>query len=246
MIGIYMYKNKINGKIYVGQSIDLQQRYNQHKRRAFQKNSSEYNTPLSRAIRKYGWDNFEYLVLQECSKEQLNSYEQYYIEQYNCLVPYGYNVTKGGAIGHPLKITYSDVEKIYSLLRETKLTNKEIGEQFNVTDQTISDINCGRSFYSDNIKYPIRKQHRNIKQYYFCKQCGKRLIRKRKNELCDECLALNKKQKIITRPSKEELYKTLKNNPNFTQVAQRYGVSDNAVRKWCKKYQLPYHIKDYK
>lgn len=54
MIGIYMYKNKINGKIYIGQSINLEQRDAQHRRRAFQENSSEYNSPLSRAARKYG------------------------------------------------------------------------------------------------------------------------------------------------------------------------------------------------
>lgn len=246
MIGIYMYKNKINGKIYIGQSINLEQRDAQHRRRAFQENSSEYNSPLSRAARKYGWNNFDYLILKECSTKELNEYEQYYIKQYNSLVPYGYNVAKGGAVGHPLKLTIADVKQIYTLLKNSKLTNIEIGKKFNVSDQTISDINCGRSFHSDSIKYPIRQQTKQIKQYYYCKQCGKKLVRKRKNELCDECLALNKKQKMITCPSKEELYKTLKNNPNFTQVAQQYGVSDNAVRKWCKKYGLPTHTKDYK
>ena len=54
MLYIYKFTNKVNGKIYIGQSINLEQRDAQHRRRAFQENSSEYNSPLSRAFRKYG------------------------------------------------------------------------------------------------------------------------------------------------------------------------------------------------
>ena len=36
------------------------------------------------------------------------------------------------------------------------------------------------------------------------------------------------------------------NNGNFSKVSQIYGVSDNAIRKWCKKYNMPFHSKDYK
>lgn len=36
------------------------------------------------------------------------------------------------------------------------------------------------------------------------------------------------------------------NNGNFTKIAKEYGVTDNAVRKWCKSYNLPFHSRDYK
>ena len=32
----------------------------------------------------------------------------------------------------------------------------------------------------------------------------------------------------------------------FTQIGKEYGVTDNAVRKWCKSYNLPYRVKDIK
>lgn len=47
--------------------------------------------------------------------------------------------------------------------------------------------------------------------------------------------------------SKEDLRKELLSfKGNFTQLGKKYSVSDNTVRKWCKKYDLPYHSSDYK
>lgn len=62
---IYKYTNKINGKIYIGQTINEKRRLNQHKK------SSE-NSLFHRAIKKYGWENFEYKVLFKihCNNEQ--------------------------------------------------------------------------------------------------------------------------------------------------------------------------------
>lgn len=50
---------------------------------------------------------------------------------------------------------------------------------------------------------------------------------------------------ITSRPPKEELYKLLTENP-FTKVGKMFGVSDNAVRKWCKAYGMSTKSKDYK
>ena len=36
------------------------------------------------------------------------------------------------------------------------------------------------------------------------------------------------------------------NKGNFTLAGKHYGVDGNSVRKWCKKYELPWHSKDYK
>ena len=57
MIGIYKYQNKINGKCYIGQSINLEQRKYAHKSSAFNENAKDYNSQLHQAIRKYGLDN---------------------------------------------------------------------------------------------------------------------------------------------------------------------------------------------
>ena len=60
---------------------------------------------------------------------------------------------------------------------------------------------------------------------------------------CKECMHYG--QRKVIRPSREEL-KILLRKENFVQIGKNYGVSDNAVRKWCAYYDLPYRIKDIK
>ncbi len=52
-------------------------------------------------------------------------------------------------------------------------------------------------------------------------------------------------QRRVERPSKEELGRLLQES-NFTVIGKTYGVSDNAIRRWCKTYGLPYRKKDMK
>lgn len=94
---IYMHKNKINGKVYIGQTIqdDPNKRW---------KNGHNYKTCtfFARAIEKYGWNNFQHIILQQgnFSQEELNQKQQYYISFYNACNPQkGYNISPGGANG---------------------------------------------------------------------------------------------------------------------------------------------------
>lgn len=96
---IYCYTNLINGKKYIGQTVNPNQRYYAHKSCAFNKKDPEYNKPLHKAFRKYGCDNFQYEVLAEANTiEELNGLEIYYIAHYNTQVPNGYNIESGGKI----------------------------------------------------------------------------------------------------------------------------------------------------
>lgn len=60
---------------------------------------------------------------------------------------------------------------------------------------------------------------------------------------CVECG--RKARQIVERPSKEELYQDLCNS-SFLAVGRKYGVSDNAIRKWCKAYGMSTKAADYK
>lgn len=61
-----------------------------------------------------------------------------------------------------------------------------------------------------------------------------------------ECSAkariIPKEQMLISR---EELKKLIRTT-SFTQIGKQYGVSDNAIRKWCDKYNLPRKVSDIK
>ena len=87
---IYAFKNKTNGKMYVGQTQrTFGIRTKQHLNRS--------DTYFDKALSKYGLNNFSYWILDRGSTlEELNEKERYWITEYDCLWPNGYNLTIGG------------------------------------------------------------------------------------------------------------------------------------------------------
>ena len=85
---IYKFENIINGKVYIGQTVRPKKRYWEHC-------SGKEDSLISKAIQKYGIENFKYEVLETVDKEHLNDREIYWIEYYNS-VENGYNLTYGG------------------------------------------------------------------------------------------------------------------------------------------------------
>lgn len=127
MTGIYKITNKVNGKSYIGQAIDIDKRIRQHINDSNNPKRREYNYPLSKAYRKYGIANFQITILEECSKEELNEKEIYYIKKFNSK-DNGYNQTEGGnyasyLMGEKHHLAKLSDEEVY-LVRE--LYNKHI------------------------------------------------------------------------------------------------------------------------
>ena len=96
MIGIYKFTNKINNKVYIGQSRNINKRIKEHFYKANLESGQDYFSLLHIAIRKYGEENFDVEILEECSTDSLDERERYYITLYNCITPNGYNVMSGG------------------------------------------------------------------------------------------------------------------------------------------------------
>src|ERR1035437_10666002 len=88
---IYRLHNSINGKSYIGQTIQaLMDRVYRHR-------SKISKTAISLAIAKYGFDYFNISILQECqTQDELNVAEEYWIKYLNTLAPNGYNLKEGG------------------------------------------------------------------------------------------------------------------------------------------------------
>ena len=80
MIGIYQIRNKINGHSYIGQSVQIEIRWKRHIANSKNISSNSYNYPLQRAFRKYGVENFDFIVLSECKRSELNDQEIYWID----------------------------------------------------------------------------------------------------------------------------------------------------------------------
>ena len=129
MIGIYKIENKINGKIYIGQSNNIQRRFQEH-----QTKGASSRIPVDVAIQKYGKNNFTYTVVEETTIDKLNQAEEFWIDYFNS-VETGYNCSKGGdqqSIGEnngKAKLTEQDVIEIRKAYNN-HLKQKDVYEKY--------------------------------------------------------------------------------------------------------------------
>lgn len=79
MIGIYKIQSKINNKYYIGSSINITKRWKEHKYELI--NNRHSNSHLQNFVNKYGLDNLEFIVLEECSDKDLIIKEQNYLDK---------------------------------------------------------------------------------------------------------------------------------------------------------------------
>lgn len=100
MVGIYAIVNLINDRVYVGQAVDILHRFNEHK---WMLNSNIHtNSHLQSAWNKYGSDNFEFMVLEECDISTLTERENHWINYFggvNCDKTYNFIAAKDSG-GH--------------------------------------------------------------------------------------------------------------------------------------------------
>lgn len=159
---IYIIKNRVNNKVYIGQSVDAGHRFITHCKRS----SIKDHLLIDIDIQKYGAHNFWYEIL-ESQIENYNEREQYWIRQYNSLYPNGYNILNGGdeppvyyAIDHPFASIkdINEVRQIKDELRNTSMSLSEIAKQHNISKRTVLRINQGIHYEEIDETYPIRTQ----------------------------------------------------------------------------------------
>lgn len=133
MIGIYKIENKVNGKVYIGQSIDIDKRRKQHL--GDLNNGIHHNKHLQSAWDKYGEENFTFKVVEECEVENLNQKEIYWIDSYDSYInKNGYNLTLGGDGGRTIE--EETIQKIYDLYNDGFIAT-EISEELGVYIRTV-------------------------------------------------------------------------------------------------------------
>jgi|GEM_PF-3346794 len=91
--GIYGIRNKINGKIYIGQSGNIYSRWTAHRNAL--KNNCHHNKRLQNAWNKYGECSFDFFIVEKCGLNELDIYENFWILYYNSKNN-GYNLDLGG------------------------------------------------------------------------------------------------------------------------------------------------------
>lgn len=227
-IGIYKITNKINGKMYIGQTIHLQQRWAEHKSKAKELNPTR---KLYKAMNQYGIENFSFEVIEYCEKEDLNEREIYWINYYNS-IENGYNMSHIQNLQG--KVDYETVKQIQYELEYTKNTNKQIAEQYNVSPTWITLVNEGILWHNESLKYPLRPVMVYKHKQNYCIDCGLPILHESKR-----CVSCNGKiNRLVERPNREEL-KQLIRTKSFYEIGRMYNVRDNSIRKWCDRYNLP-------
>ena len=133
---IYAIYNKETGKYYIGQTIcDLNKRWKEHLYQSQRMNPA----PLYKSMQKYGVDNFNIRVIEECVENTLDERETYWIEHYDAYSN-GYNQTTGAGgqyrISDELKNRISDtmtgVQKTPEHIENIRNTLKKRGDNFTI------------------------------------------------------------------------------------------------------------------
>jgi len=146
MTGIYQITNILNGKHYIGSSIDVNFRYKAHLSKL--RNNNHPNSKFQNAVNKYGLDKFQFQILEECAYDELLIIEQLYINKAdkNML----YNLTYVAGAGG-----YDILSKPVLLL---SLKGKVIGE-------FISQMNAARYLGLPNLSRGINTKAVFYKKY---------------------------------------------------------------------------------
>lgn len=235
-VGIYKIVNLVNKKVYVGQSRNIEKRWTAHKRAAYLVDAPSYEYPIYRAIRKYGIENFNFEIVELCSVADLNEKEKFWISHYNSFFE-GYNSTPGG--GGSCLIPKENILGIFEDLKTTLKPHREIAKERDVSIEMVQGINTGRYWRMD-IDYPIQKTERVAHLCAF-EGCNEKISPKAIH--CVEHYRLLSRK--TEKPTREELKKLIRTE-SFVSLGKRFGVSDNAVRKWCRTYELPSKTKEIK
>lgn len=100
--------------------------------------------------------------------------------------------------------------------------------------------NCDRQLPTYSVgKVRLEKKIEKAQQKSYCIDCGKET--QGQGTRCNSCA--NRKIPYNQLPTREELKKLIRSK-SFVDIGKQFSVSDNAIKKWCKKYNLPYKKSD--
>ena len=151
---IYKITNKLNNKIYIGQTIKtVSKRFQQHKNNSNKDYFSQI--VLYKAFNKYGIENFICETLEEVPNDKLDEREKYWIEFYDSYFN-GYNSTLGGRTTQLYNWDVDDIIEKYYELKSARKVAKEIGCDHSTIDRILNENGVKRFSPAQQQSKPVR------------------------------------------------------------------------------------------
>ena len=231
MIGIYKITNKLNGKSYIGQSRNINRRWQSHKRDCFNLKKQSY---LYNSMRANGIENFSFEIIKECKTIELNKWEKYFIKKFKSNDPkYGYNMTDGGDF---------DYSRKYSITRKgflnpcygRKQTQEEKEKRIKTYKETIKNMDKEK-FRERHKKVGEKQKNKEITQEQRAKisKSLKEFFKTEKGKEQKEQSSKINKGKKVSAVSREKLKKSLRKyfDDNCKHIFQ-YDLQGNFIKEY--------------
>lgn len=166
-IYIYKYTNKLNGHAYIGKTNNIERRKREHLSNSQNPSSSFYYSLWCQKIRQYGYENFDFEILEVTDSEHWREREQYWIKYYNTFEGAGYNRDPGGDDkGERQKaLTEAQAAEVRDLLLHSDETQAIIADTYHISETLLSNINQGLKYVDDTLAYPLRKNYKTFDDY---------------------------------------------------------------------------------
>lgn len=241
----YIYKivNKINNKVYIGQTVNKDLRWKQHIRN----DGKNPNLLIGKAFNKYGIENFEYIIIEECENCNMSEREKYWIKHYDSYNS-GYNMTIGGEAlfgeNNPFygKTHTIETKEKLSLLASQRIGNKNPFYGKHHSEETLELMRKVHKGVkpSEETKKKMSEAQKGEKNHFYGKHHSKETKKKLSETRRDKTplIAYNDTEKL-TFTDRKEAYEYFKSDSKYESF--RSGISRSIKNK--TKYLNYYWIK---
>ena len=214
--GIYCIRHLSTGKCYVGQSVDIQERLNQHIR-------LKDDSYIERAIKKHGVDAFAFEILELCEESNLNQREIHWIASLDCVSPNGFNLSHGGKGGG----RRSQKSRLRMSEAQTGENNPNYGKTFSVEHRRkISEAQKGKRTGEQHHSYgktpspQARKKMSNAKSGENHPMYGKDFSPEHRRKISE-----SSKGRTVSPKSRAKISQTLKGHKVSSETRAKISVS---------------------
>ena len=257
--GIYKILCLQNNKCYIGSAVNIRKRWNSHKSEL--NNNKHTNQKLQNAWNKYGSNQFQFLIVEKCCKEQLLLLEEKYIKENNSYIS-GFNLVETPT-NNNLGLKHTQLSKVkmsnsaktrgrnsgsltneqVKQIREKFFNNERIinlSKQFDVSRKTITqcvylktytDVECNINGYNEMLKDVLQTRKQGKRPKSSGWKHTTEFIEKFRRCVTGPKLSIRK----FTIEQIIDIRNQKNNGRTCRELAEKYNVNQNTISKICRR-----------